>query len=182
MECALRRALRSPGLAARRAEGGAVQAPVEAARFADCRAGFPWAALSSILRIAHIRDGSIRNPIFQAAKCRQLLRGRVRVGQGFSVDADKLQKGSQEIGDLLERSLIIAADAVDALAGMAGSAGHVDLVSALGHAEGQGAQTFRALSASYQHAGVGVAASAKTYADTERGIAARAGTIFGKPR
>ncbi|MGC1288718.1 MAG: hypothetical protein WA895_37840, partial [Streptosporangiaceae bacterium] len=140
------------------------------------------AALSSILRIAHIRDGSIRNPIFQAAKCRQLLRGRVRVGQGFSVDADKLQKGSQEIGDLLERSLIIAADAVDALAGMAGSAGHVDLVSALGHAEGQGAQTFRALSASYQHAGVGVAASAKTYADTERGIAARAGTIFGKPR
>lgn len=169
-------------VAQRGAEGGAVQAPVEAARFADCRAGFTWAALSSILRIAHIRDRLIRNPIFQTAKCRQLLRGRVRVGQGFSVNADKLQAGSQEIGDLLERSLIIAADAVDALAGMAGSAGHVDLVSALGHAEGQGARTFRALSASYQHAGVGVAASAKTYADTERGIATQAGSIFGKPR
>jgi hypothetical protein len=124
----------------------------------------------------------IRNPIFKAAKCRQSLRGRVWVGQGFSVNADKLQAGSQEIDDLLGRSQIIAADAVDALAGMAGSAGHVDLVSALDHAEGQGARTFRALSAAYQHAGVGVAASAKTYADTERRIAAQAGTIFGKPR
>lgn len=111
-----------------------------------------------------------------------IAKGARLVGQGFSVNADKLQAGSQEISDLLERSLIIAADAVDALAGMAGSAGHADLVSALGHAEGQGARTFRALSAVYQHAGAGVAASAKTYADTERGIAAQAGTIFGKPR
>jgi hypothetical protein len=42
-------------VAQRGTEGFGVQAPVEAARFADCRAGFTRAALSPILRIAHIR-------------------------------------------------------------------------------------------------------------------------------
>ncbi len=109
-------------------------------------------------------------------------KGAVHMGQGFSVSAGRLREGSQEIGRLRERCLIIAADAVDALAGMAGSAGHAGLVSALGEAEGQEGRTFSALSAAYQHVSVGVAASAETYADTERGIAAQAGTILGRLR
>jgi hypothetical protein len=104
------------------------------------------------------------------------------VGQGFSVSVGKLQAGSQEISGLRGRCLIIAADAVDALARMAGSAGHVGLVPALDEAESQGGRTFSALSAAYQHVSLGVAASAETYADTERGIAAQAGTILGRLR
>jgi hypothetical protein len=103
------------------------------------------------------------------------------VGQGFSVSASNLQAGSQEVGGLYQRCLIIAEDAVGALAGMMGSAGHAGLVSALGGAEGQGTRTFLALGAAYQHASAGLAASAETYAGTERGIAAQFGTIFGRP-
>jgi len=104
------------------------------------------------------------------------------VSQGFSVRAGKLQEGSREIGDLQERCQIIAADAVDALARMTGSAGHADLVSALEGAEARGERTFGALTMAYQHVGVGVAASAENYANTERVIAGQAGTIFGRLR
>lgn len=103
------------------------------------------------------------------------------MGQGFSVSPSKLQAGSQEVSRLQERSLIIAEDAIGALGGMTGSAGHAGLVSALGGAEGQGVRTFWALGVAYQHVSAGLAASAETYAGTERGIGAQFGTIFGKP-
>jgi hypothetical protein len=54
-------------------------------------------------------------------------------------------------------------------------------VSALGGAEAQGARTFGALGAAYQHVIAGLAASAETYAGTERGIAVQVGTMFGRP-
>lgn len=104
------------------------------------------------------------------------------MGQGFSVSVAKLRAGSQDVGALLDRCLIIAGDAVDALAGMAGSVDHAGLASALGGAAGQGARMFWAMGATYQHVGSGLAASAETYADTEHGIAGLFGAIFGRLR
>jgi hypothetical protein len=104
------------------------------------------------------------------------------VGEGFSVSAAELQAGSQDVGTLLDRCLIITEDAVHALAGMAGSVGHAGLAPALGGAAAQGARTFWAMGAAYQHIGDGLAASAETYAGTEHGIAGQFGAIFGKLR
>ena len=42
-------------------------------------------------------------------------KGLVGVGQGFSVNAAKLQEGSREVGNLQGRCEVIAGDAVDAL-------------------------------------------------------------------
>lgn len=105
-------------------------------------------------------------------------KGLVGVGQGFSVNAAKLQEGSQEVGNLQGRCEVIAGDAVDALAGMAGSAGHPALASALTGAAGQGLVTFWAVGATYQHVSNGLNASAETYSNAERAIAVKAGTIL----
>lgn len=105
-------------------------------------------------------------------------KGLVGVGQGFSVDAAKLQAGSQEVSNLQGRCEIIAEDAVVALAGMAGSAGHPALVSALTGAAGQGLATFWAVGAAYQHVSNGLSASAETYSNAEQAIAGKAETIF----
>ena len=65
-------------------------------------------------------------------------KGLVGVGQGFSVNAAKLQAGSGQVSGLQDRCEVIAGDAVDALAGMAGSAGHPALASALQALLGKG--------------------------------------------
>ena len=100
------------------------------------------------------------------------------MGQGFSVNAAKLQVGSQEVGNLRARCEVVAGDAVDALAGMAGSAGHVGLASALSEAAGQGAKAFLAMGAAYGHVRSGLSASATNYAETDQHIAGQAGLIF----
>lgn len=102
----------------------------------------------------------------------------VCVGQGFSVNAAKLQEGSQEVGNLRARCEAVAGDAVDALAGMASLAGHPVLASALTGAAGQGLVTFWAVGTAYDHVSNGLSVSAETYSSTERAIAAKAGTIF----
>jgi hypothetical protein len=106
------------------------------------------------------------------------LKELVGVGQGFSVDAAKLQAGSREVGDLQGRCEVIAGDAADTLTGMAGSAGHAELASALSGAAGQGIRTFFTMGASYGHVSSGLAASAENYTNTDQAIAARAGLIF----
>ena len=100
------------------------------------------------------------------------------MGQGFSVNAAKLQEGSQEVGNLQGRCEVIAGDAVDALAGMAGSAGHPALASALTGAAGQGAKAFWAMGAAYGHVSSSLSASAANYTKTDEGIAGQAGLIF----
>jgi len=105
-------------------------------------------------------------------------KGLVGVGQGFSVNAAKLQEGSQEVSNLQGRCEVVAGDAVDALAGMAGSAGHPALASALTGAAGQGLATFWAVGTAYQHVSYGLNASAETYSNAERAITVKAGTIF----
>lgn len=100
------------------------------------------------------------------------------MGQGFSVNAPKLQEGSQEVDNLQGRCEVIAGDAVDALAGMAGSAGHPALASALTGAAEQGLVTFWAVGTAYQHVSKGLSASAETYSNADRAIAVRAETIF----
>ena len=106
------------------------------------------------------------------------MKGLVRVGQGFSVSAGKLRAGSQDVNDLLDRCLLIAEDAVEALGGMAGSSGHAGLASALNGAAGQGARTFWVMGSAYQHVSTGLVASAETYSGTERANASRAWAIF----
>jgi hypothetical protein len=101
------------------------------------------------------------------------------MSQGFSVNPAKLQAGSQEVGELLERCQAIAAGAIAALSGMADSAGHLGLASALTGAAGQGARTFFGIGSVYQHVSGGLDASADTYASTEQAIAAKARTILG---
>jgi hypothetical protein len=108
------------------------------------------------------------------------VKGLVRVGQGFSVSAGKLRAGSQDVGALLDRCLLIAEDSVDALAGMADSAGHPGLASALSGAVGQGARTFWAMGTACRHVSASLAASADNYADTEQAVAARARALLGE--
>lgn len=106
------------------------------------------------------------------------MKGLVGVGQGFSVNAAKLQAGSQEVSDLQSRCQLIAEDAIDAVAGMVGSAGHPALASALTGAAGQCMETFWAVGAAYQHVSNGLSASAENYSSTDRAIAANAETIL----
>lgn len=102
------------------------------------------------------------------------------MGQGFSVNARALQAGDSDVAGLQGRCQTVAGDAVTALAGMAGSAGHAGLASALTDAAGQGARTFFAMGAAYQHVSVGLAACAATYARTEETIEARARAVQGE--
>jgi len=101
------------------------------------------------------------------------------VAQGFSVNANKLGAGSQDVAGLQGRCEIITGNAVDALAGMAGSAGHAGLASALTGAAGQGFKAFVEMAVAYRHVSDSLTASAEAYAGTERAIAARAGAILG---
>jgi hypothetical protein len=64
-------------------------------------------------------------------------KGLVGVGQGFSVNAAKLQEGSQEVGNLQGRCEVIAGDAVDALAGMAGFGPHRSCWTRIGNVLGR---------------------------------------------
>jgi hypothetical protein len=100
------------------------------------------------------------------------------VGQGLSVDAGKLAKGSQDVAGLQERCDVIARGAVTALEGMAGSAGHAGLASALARAAGHGARTFEQMGAAYRHVSDSLAASAANYTATEQALAARTRTIL----
>ena len=102
------------------------------------------------------------------------------MGQGFSVNAKALQAGGTDVEGLQGRCQAVAGDAVAALAGMAGSAGHAGLASVLTDAAGQGARTFFAMGAAYQHVSSSLAACAATYAHTEEAIAARARAVRGE--
>jgi hypothetical protein len=107
------------------------------------------------------------------------MKGLVGVGEGFSVNAAKLQAGSHEVSDLQSRGQLIAEDAVDTLTSLAGSAGHAELAAALTGAAGQGLKTFIAMGAGFGHVGASLAASAANYSGTEHAIATKAGSIFG---
>jgi hypothetical protein len=61
---------------------------------------------------------------------------------------------------------------------MAGAVGHPGLASALTGAAGQGSLAFARMGAAFRHASDGPAVSAKAYADTEQGLAARAMAIL----
>jgi hypothetical protein len=100
------------------------------------------------------------------------------VGQGFSVNAAKLHSGSQQVTDLQNRCELIAQDAVDTLASLAASAGDADLASALNTSAGQGARTFSAVAAAYEHVSSSLAISAANYGNAERAITTKAGSIF----
>ncbi len=101
------------------------------------------------------------------------------MGNGFSVSAVKLRAGSHEVSELSDRCLLIAQDAVEALAGMAGASGHAGLASVLTSAAGQGARTLWAMGTAYQHVSTSLVTAAETYVSTERSIADRAASIFG---
>jgi hypothetical protein len=64
-----------------------------------------------------------------------------------------LRAGSQDVSELLDRSLLIAQDAVEALVGMAGSIGHVS---------------------------TSLVTASENYSNAERSIGARAAAIFGE--
>ena len=108
------------------------------------------------------------------------VKGLVRVGQGFSVNAATLGAGGLDVSELLDRCLLIAQDAVEALQGMPGATGHAGLASVLTSTAGQAARTFWAMGAAYQHVSTSLVAAAETYSSTERSIASRAATIFGE--
>lgn len=105
-------------------------------------------------------------------------KGLVGVGQGFSVNAAKLQAGSGQVSGLQDRCEVIAGDAADALTGMVGSAGHASLAAALVGAAEQGAKTFLAVGAAYGHVSSSLSASARNYTKADQGIAGQAGLIF----
>ena len=109
-------------------------------------------------------------------------KGLVGVGQGFSVNAAKLQEGSQEVGNLQDRCEVIAGDAADTLTGMAGSAGHAGLASALSGAAGQGIKAFLVLGAAYGHVSSSLSASATNYTKTDQGITGQVGLLFRRLR
>jgi hypothetical protein len=101
------------------------------------------------------------------------------VGQGFTVNAAKLQAGSQKVASLQSRCQVIAGDTADTLTSLAGSAGHAELATALAEAAGQGMRMFFAMGAAYEHVTSSLTASAANYSDTEQAIAAKADSIFG---
>ena len=105
-------------------------------------------------------------------------KGLVGVGQGFSVNAAKLQAGSGQVSGLQDRCEVIAGDATDTLTGMAGSAGHAGLASALSDAAGRGIKVFLVLGAAYGHVSSGLSASATNYTKTDQGITGQVGLIF----
>jgi hypothetical protein len=100
------------------------------------------------------------------------------VGQGFSVNAAKLQEGSGQVSGLQVRCEVVAGDAADTLSGMAGSAGHAGLASALSGAAGQGIKAFFVLGAAYGHVSSSLSASATNYTKTDQGITGQVGLLF----
>ena len=100
------------------------------------------------------------------------------MGQGFSVNAAKLQTGSGQVSGLQDRCEIISGDAADSLTAMAGSAGHAGLASALSGAAGQGVRAFWAMGAAYSHVSSSLSASAANYSKADQAIAGQAGLIF----
>jgi hypothetical protein len=105
-------------------------------------------------------------------------KGLVGVGQGFSVNAAKLQESSGQVSGLQVRCEVIAGDAADTLTDMAGSAGHAGLASALSGAAGQGIKAFLVLGAAYGHVSSSLSASATNYAKTDQGITGQVGLLF----
>jgi hypothetical protein len=105
-------------------------------------------------------------------------KGLVGVGQGFSVNAAKLQAGSGQVSGLQDRCEVIAGDAADTLTGMAGSAGHAGLASALADAAEQGAKSFWAMGAAYGHVSSSLSASATNYTKADQIITGQVGSIF----
>ena len=100
------------------------------------------------------------------------------MGQGFSVNAAKLQEGSGQVSGLQDRCEVIAGDAADTLTGMAGSAGHAGLASALSDAAGRGIKAFLVLGAAYGRVSSSLSASATNYTKTDQGITGQVGLIF----
>jgi hypothetical protein len=134
-----------------------------------------WKQLRSVLTPS-FRTATIRH----AFERKSAVKGLVPVGQEFSVSPGNLRAGSQDVSELLNRGLLIAQDAVEALAGMAGATGHVGLASALTGAAGQGARTFWVVGTAYQHVSASLITASETYSNAERSIAARAAAIFGE--
>jgi hypothetical protein len=106
------------------------------------------------------------------------MEGTGGMGQGFSVNAAKLQESSGQVSGLQVRCEVIAGDAADTLTDMAGSAGHAGLASALSGAAGQGIKAFLVLGAAYGHVSSSLSASATNYAKTDQGITGQVGLLF----
>lgn len=100
------------------------------------------------------------------------------MGQGFSVSAQRLAEGSQDITGLLGRCEAIATDAVQAIVGMGGAAGHPGLALALGGAAEQGTKTFGDFGSAYQHVSSGLTTTASTYTQTEQDLVTRSEDIL----
>jgi hypothetical protein len=105
-------------------------------------------------------------------------KGLVGVGQGFSVNAAKLQAGSGQISGLQDRCEVIAGDVGDALTSMTDLAGYASLASALAGAAGQGAKSFWAMGAAYGHVSSSLSVSATNYSKADQGVAGQAGLIL----
>jgi hypothetical protein len=106
------------------------------------------------------------------------MEGTGGMGQGFSVNAAKLQESSGQVSGLQVRCEVIAGDAADTLTDMAGSAGHAGLASALSGAAGQGIKAFLVLGAAYGHVSSSLSASATNYAKADQGITGQVGLLF----
>ena len=100
------------------------------------------------------------------------------MGQGFTVKASELAAGGKDIAGLLDTFEKIASDAVTAMSGMGESSGHAGLTAALLAAAERGTKTFLDISAAYQHTGVGLDATAGTYAKTENENTGKINTIW----
>lgn len=87
---------------------------------------------------------------------------------GFSVDANQLQSGSQQVATLQQNCQAIAANALAALAGMAGEVSHPGLASALNEATVRGNKAFTGMWAAYGHVCQGLAASGANYDGAEQ--------------
>jgi hypothetical protein len=73
------------------------------------------------------------------------------MSQGFSVVADELGAGSQDMAYLQQNCQAIAEDVLAALTGMAGEAGHAGLGAALSAAARGGNHAFTGMWAAYGH-------------------------------
>jgi tetrahydromethanopterin S-methyltransferase subunit H len=104
-------------------------------------------------------------------------KGLVRVGQGFSVRASKLQAGSQDVAELQGIWQVLADNAVTAMGAMAGAAGHAGLTSALSEAAGKGNKSFTGLWAAYGHVSSSLTSCAVTYTKADQAAAAAAGAL-----
>ena len=106
-------------------------------------------------------------------------KGLVGVGQGFSVNAAKLQEAADRSATYRAAVRSSPGTRRTRSTGMAGSAGHAAWPRRSYGAAGQGAKTFWAVGAAYGHVSSSLSASATNYTKAERAIAGKPGRSSG---